>query len=84
MLLILDFYATIIALGFSEKRRRGIIKDLSLLIFLKEISFLEELDPYMGEKSPTVTDTKRCYKGCEISCSVFHLTSALRLFLAQD
>lgn len=60
MLLILDFYATIIALGFSEKGRYSVIKGLSFFFFLKEISFLEELGHYMGEMSPTVTDTKRC------------------------
>lgn len=54
-MLLFDFYATIIALGFSEKGRHSVIEDLSLLIFLKEISFLEGLD-----HSPTVTDTKRC------------------------
>lgn len=84
MLLILDFYATIIALGFSEKGRCSVIEDLSLFFFFKEISFLEELGHCMGEMSPTVTDIKRCYKQCEISCSVFYLTSALRLFLTQD
>lgn len=60
MFLILDFYATIIALGFSEKGRCSVIEHLSLLIFLKEISFLKKLDHYMGEKSPTVTDIKSC------------------------
>lgn len=60
MLLILDFYAIIIALVFSEKGRGSVIEDLSLLFFLKEISFLEELDHCMGGKSPTVTDAKRC------------------------
>lgn len=52
------------------------------LIF-KEISFLEELEHCMAEKSPTITDIKRCLERCEISCSVLHLISALRLFLTQ-
>jgi len=54
------------------------------LLFNKKISFLEELDHYMAEKSPAITDIKRCLEICEISCSVLHLTSALGLFLTQN
>lgn len=53
------FLSIIVALGFSEKGRGGVIEDSSFF-FLKEISFLEELDRCMGGRSPTVTDTKRC------------------------